>query len=104
MRTGNDMYVDYDELCIMETKLAVIRQALYESNSLMSQELIESQNYLEGQQFEKAKAATFRCIQLSGRICGEISPSVYLRSRRLRSLPERGKDRGRISGSRLPFL
>lgn len=76
MHTGNDMYVDYDELCIMETKLAVIRQALYESNSLMSQELIESQNYLEGQQFEKAKAATFRCIQLSGRICDNIRNSL----------------------------
>lgn len=76
MRTGNDMYVDYDELCVMETKLAVIRQALYESNSVMSQELIASQSFLEGQQFEKAKAATFRCIQLSGRICDNIRNSL----------------------------
>lgn len=76
MRTGNDMYVDYDELCVMETKLAAIRQALYESNSVMSQELIASQNFLEGQQFEKAKAATFRCIQLSGRICDNIRNSL----------------------------
>lgn len=76
MRTGNDMYVDYDELCVMETKLEVIRQALYESNRVMSQELIASQNFLEGQQFEKAKSATFRCIQLSGRVCDNIRNSL----------------------------
>ena len=76
MRTGNDMYVDYDELCDMEKKLVSISQALFQSNSLMSQELIESQIFLEGQQFEKTKAATFRCIQLSGRICDNIRNSL----------------------------
>ena len=72
MRAGYDMYVDYDELSSMETRLAAIRQALYESNNVMSRELIASQSFLEGEQFEKAKAATLRCIQLSGRTCDNI--------------------------------
>ena len=76
MRAGYDMYVDYDELSSMETRLAAIRQALYESNNVMSRELIASQSFLEGEQFEKAKAATLRCIQLSGRTSDNIQNAL----------------------------
>ena len=55
MSTGFDINVDYDTLCRLEEKLQYISHDLTESTEQMSQAIQRSQDFLAGNQFEKAK-------------------------------------------------
>ena len=76
MDTRYDMCLDHEELCRMEKKLNENRETIYRSDHVMAQNLIEGEAFLEGEQFEKAKAATLRCIQYSGRTCDNIKNAL----------------------------
>lgn len=63
MSSGFDINADYDTLCMLEEKLQYISYDLTESTEQMSQAIIRSQDFLAGNQFEKAKNITMTCIR-----------------------------------------
>ncbi len=72
MPSGFDINVDYDTLCRLEDKLQYISHDLTESTSQMSQAIQRSQDFLAGNQFEKAKNTTMTCIRHTNRTIGNI--------------------------------
>lgn len=58
-----DMDVDYDTLLIVDNKLDKISYSLMNSAQQMQTAIRNSQDFLSGQQFEKAKNITFECTQ-----------------------------------------
>ena len=72
MSAGFDINVDYDTLCRLEEKLQYISHDLTESTEQMSQAIQRSQDFLAGNQFEKAKNTTMTCIQHTNRTNGNI--------------------------------
>ena len=87
MPSGFDINVDYDTLCIIEEKLQYICHDLTESTEQMYQAIQRSQEFLAGNQFEKAKNTTLNCIQHTNRTNGNINNAMkYIRE--LRSLLE----------------
>ena len=67
MLPGFDIDVDYDTLCRLEEKLQYISHDLTESTERMSQAIQRSQDFLAGNQFEKAKNTTMTCIRNANR-------------------------------------
>lgn len=60
-----DVCVDYDALCKMEDNLLMIQHDLSESTERMKTAIAQSQNFLAGNQFEKAKNTTLMCAAMS---------------------------------------
>ena len=67
MPSGFDINVDYDILCRLEEKIQYISHDLTESTKQMSQAIQRSQDFLAGNQFEKAKNTTMTCIRHTNR-------------------------------------
>lgn len=63
--TGYDMCVDYDTLCTIEDKLQKIEYDLTNSTQKMVEAIQKSQDFLAGNQFEKAKNTTMSCVEIS---------------------------------------
>lgn len=59
------MCVDYDTLCSIEDKLQKIEFDLNNSTQKMVDAIQRSQDFLAGNQFEKAKNTTMSCVELS---------------------------------------
>ena len=59
-----DMSVDHDTLCEIESGLDEIYNHLNDSTAQMQNALLESQDFLEGNQFEKAKRKTKDCVEV----------------------------------------
>lgn len=64
---GYDMCVDYDTLCDIGDELQKIEHNLEESTQKMTNAILRSQKFLSGNQFEKAKVTTERCLILTKR-------------------------------------
>lgn len=62
---GYDMCVDYDTLCTIEEKLQKIEFDLANSTQKMVEAIQRSQDFLAGNQFEKAKNTTMKCVEIS---------------------------------------
>lgn len=62
---GYDMCVDYDTLCMIEDKLQKIQYDLTNSTQKMIETIQISQDYLAGNQFERAKNTTIKCVEIS---------------------------------------
>lgn len=62
-----DMSVDYDTLCKIEDKLQKIEYDLNGSTEKMVAAIQISQDFLAGNQFEKAKSTTMSCVELTGK-------------------------------------
>lgn len=62
---GYDMCVDYDTLCAIEEKLQKIEFDLKGSTQKMVDAIRKSQDFLAGNQFEKAKNTTMSCVEIS---------------------------------------
>lgn len=62
---GYDMCVDYDTLCMIEDKLQKIEYDLTNSTQKMVEAIQRSQDFLAGNQFEKAKNTTMSCVEIS---------------------------------------
>lgn len=60
-----DMYVNYDILCDIDGKLKNIEYDVGESTRMMVDAIQRSQDYLAGNQFEKAKAVTAKCNSIT---------------------------------------
>ncbi len=71
--TGSyDMCVDYDVLCDVEDKLQKIEYDLNNSTDQMIRAIQTSQDFLAGNQFEKAKVATASCVEVTRRTGNNI--------------------------------
>lgn len=72
MDTRFDINVDYDVLCAIEDKLKKIGYNLSNSTEKMLMALQSSQGFLAGNQFEKAKHTTMKCIEVTGRTSNNL--------------------------------
>ena len=68
-----DMCVDCQTLETMMDKLTKIDTELSEATKKMATALQESQNFLAGNQFEKARSLTVRTVEIASNISGDIN-------------------------------
>lgn len=59
-----DMDIDYDTLCYIKEKLDKIKYNLDNSSVQMLESIQNSEGFLSGIQFEKAKNTTIKCIKI----------------------------------------
>lgn len=75
--TGSyDMCVDYDTLCTIKDKLEKISYDLNNSTNKMVDAIRVSQNFLAGNQFEKAKRTTDSCVKITQRTEKNIKSAI----------------------------
>ena len=67
-----DIYVDYDTLCVLQYKLELITHDLTNSTEQMTRAIQNSQEFLAGYQFEKAKRTTMACVNLTAKTGNNI--------------------------------
>lgn len=67
-----DICVDYDTLCELQYKLELISHDLINSTEQMTRAIQNSQEFLAGYQFEKAKSITMACANLTGKTSNNI--------------------------------
>ena len=67
MAAAFDMCVDYDTLRTIDDKLQRIEYDLQESTKKMTEAIQRSENFLAGQQFEKAKGTTMASVNQNQR-------------------------------------
>lgn len=65
MNATYDMCVNYETLCEIEDKLQLIEHNLNNSTEIMFSAIERSQEFLSGNQFEKAKNTTKNCLELT---------------------------------------
>lgn len=70
--TSYDICVDYDTLCALQYKLDLVAHDLTNSAEQMTRAIQNSQEFLAGNQFEKAKRTTVTCVSLTERTCNNI--------------------------------
>ena len=63
MENGYDMCVDFDALSRTEEKLEKLEYDLVHSTDRMVKSIRKAQEYLAGNQFEKAKTTTIKCLE-----------------------------------------
>lgn len=73
MNHNYDINVRYDVLCTIKDKLIYIDHDLESSVSQMKNGLIQSEAFLAGNQFEKAKKTTNACIDITNKTRNNIS-------------------------------
>lgn len=71
-----DMFVDFETLCSIEDKLKMIGYNLSQSTEQMVTALQYSQEFLSGNQFEKAKQTTLNCIEITGKTGNNITNAI----------------------------
>ena len=76
MRTVYDMCVDCQTLEVLMDKLIKIDTELSEATRKMADALQESQNFLAGRQFEKARDITIRTVEISSNTSGNINHAI----------------------------
>ena len=76
MASTYDICVDYDTLCEIEYKLELIAHDLSNSNEQMVRAISVSQDFLAGNQFEKARRTTMECARLTEKTSGNIKHAV----------------------------
>lgn len=67
-----DICVDYDTLCEFQYKLELITHDLTNSTEQMTRAIQNSQEFLAGYQFEKAKRTTMACVNLTAKTSNNI--------------------------------
>ncbi len=72
MNTAYDICVDYDTLCELQYKLELITHDLTNSTEQMTRAIQNSQEFLAGYQFEKAKRTTMTCVGLTEKTANNI--------------------------------
>lgn len=91
MATSYDMCVEYDVLCEMEDKLQKIEYDLNNSADQMVKAIQVSQDFLAGNQFEKAKRTTSACVEVTKRTGNNIKRAMDYLEKLKASLEEYGK-------------
>lgn len=76
MAGSYDMCVDYDTLCTIKDKLEKISYDLNNSTNKMVDAIRVSQNFLAGNQFEKAKRTTDSCVKITQRTKKNIKSAI----------------------------
>ncbi len=72
MNAAYDICVDYDTLCELQYKLELITHDLTNSAEQMTRAIQNSQEFLAGYQFEKAKRTTMTCVSLTEKTANNI--------------------------------
>lgn len=72
MSKAYDICVDYDTLCELQYKLELITHDLTNSTEQMTRAIQNSQEFLAGYQFEKAKRTTMACVNLTAKTDNNI--------------------------------
>lgn len=72
MSNTYDICVDYDTLCELQHKLELIKHDLTNSTDQMKRAIQNSQEFLAGYQFEKAKRTTMACVSLTEKTSNNI--------------------------------
>ena len=72
MNTAYDICVDYDTLSELQYKLELITHDLANSTEQMTRAIQNSQEFLAGAQFEKAKNTTMTCVNLAEKTANNI--------------------------------
>ena len=72
MSMAYDICVDYDTLCELQYKLELITYDLAKSTEQMTRAIQNSQEFLAGYQFEKAKKTTMVCVNLTAKTGNNI--------------------------------
>ncbi|WP_028236466.1 hypothetical protein [Pseudobutyrivibrio sp. MD2005] len=91
MSTGFDMCVDYDTLCEVQEKLKKIQYDLSNSTEQMVKAINSSQDFLAGNQFEKAKNTTAACLQISSRTGNNIQHAMEYLEKLKNTMDEYGR-------------
>ena len=71
-----DMCVNCQALETMIDKLTKIDTELSEATNRMARALQESQNFLAGNQFEKARSLTVRTVEIASNISGNVNNAI----------------------------
>ncbi len=91
MAGSYDMCVDYDVLCDIEEKLENIKHDLNNSTDQMFRAIQVSQDFLAGNQFEKAKKTTTSCIEITKRTENNIRYAMEYILKLKETMDEYGK-------------
>ncbi|MED9969348.1 MAG: hypothetical protein UFA98_04965 [Ruminococcus sp.] len=73
---NNDMNVDSNAIEEINSKLKTINRNLSNANQQMLTSLLQSQGFLEGHQFEKARKVTLKNIEQTGITSNNIRHSI----------------------------
>lgn len=73
---NNDMNVDPNAIEEINSKLKTINRNLSNANQQMLTSLLQSQGFLEGHQFEKARKVTLKSIEQTGITSNNIRHSI----------------------------
>ena len=76
MSAEYDICVDYDTLCELQYKLELIMHDLTSSTEQMTRAIQNSQEFLAGHQFEKAKSTTMTCVKLTEKTGNNIKHAM----------------------------
>ena len=76
MSTAYDICVDFDTLCELQYKLELITHDLTGSTEQMKRAIQNSQEFLAGYQFEKAKKTTMACVSLTEKTANNICHAI----------------------------
>lgn len=77
METEYEMCVDFDTLCLIEEKLETIQKNLLFAIDEMKGSLQNSQSFLSGRQFEKAKSVTSHSIVIVNKTSDNIRNAIH---------------------------
>ena len=91
MADGYDMCVDYVILCGVEDKLQKIEYDLNNSADQMVKAIEESQNFLEGYQFEEVKKITASCVEITRKTGTNITHAMEYLGKLKTALEEYGR-------------
>ena len=88
MSLNYDMCIDYDTLHILKDKLKKIDYDLNNSTKQMQIAIQNSQEFLSGNQFEKAKKTTLNCIELTEKTSSNITHAMEYIDKLMSALDE----------------
>ena len=91
MNHNYDINVRYDVLCAIKDKLFFIDHGLESSVLEMKNGLIQSEVFLAGNQFEKAKKTTNACIDITNKTRSNISHATEYIEELKKIIDEYGK-------------
>ena len=90
MNSAYDMCVSYDTLCDLEDKFRKIDDGLRNSTEQMIKAIQNSQEFLSGNQFERAKSTTSNCVELTEKTSNNINRALKYIDELMSALEEYG--------------
>lgn len=86
--TSYDMCVEFDVLCDLDEKLHLIKHNLENIRTQMDNSINRAQDYLAGEQYEKAKRITETCVKDTTKTEGNIEYAMKYLSELMAKMEE----------------